>query len=578
MSPSPQPSFTASSELAAVLAEEWETHLREDPMFATLTGDRRYDDRLPGASEGDYERRRRQLEAFVRRAEAVDPGALSPSERLNRDIFLRLKRNALAETGFHSYRLPMNRMGGFHTDFAELPNFMRFDSPEGYERYLARLEAFRGWVDEHIELMRGAVGQGFTQPRICLEGTQGTMQSLLVEDIEQSLFFAPFQKFPEHLSGAVRTRLTERGRAALRETVLPGYRALLEFFEGEYLPACRETIAASALPDGQAYYEHRVRAMTTLEVTPEEVHRKGLEEVARIRTEMDGVIRRTGFQGDLAAFLAFLRTDSRFYPTSPEALLREAAYILKRMDGELPRLFRRLPRIPYGILPVPDHLAPHTTTAYYWAPLGDGTRAGFYYVNTFDLPSRPLYELEALSLHEAVPGHHLQIALQLELEDLPAFRRFEDFTAFTEGWALYAERLGLECGFYQDPYSDFGRLGYEIWRACRLVVDTGMHALGWTRERAIEYMLANTPSTPLNVRNEIDRYITMPGQALAYKMGELKIRDLRRIAEQRLGSGFDVRSFHEVVLRQGSIPLDVLEAEVKAWLGEARGGEARDVL
>jgi uncharacterized protein (DUF885 family) len=290
------------------------------------------------------------------------------------------------------------------------------------------------------------------------------------------------------------------------------------------------------------------------------------------------VIRRTGFQGDLAAFLAFLRTDSRFYPTSPEALLREAAYILKRMDGELPRLFRRLPRIPYGILPVPDHLAPHTTTAYYWAPLGDGTRAGFYYVNTFDLPSRPLYELEALSLHEAVPGHHLQIALQLELEDLPAFRRFEDFTAFTEGWALYAERLGLECGFYQDPYSDFGRLGYEIWRACRLVVDTGMHALGWTRERAIEYMLANTPSTPLNVRNEIDRYITMPGQALAYKMGELKIRDLRRIAEQQLGSGFDVRTFHEVVLRQGSIPLDVLEAEVIAWLGEARGGEARDVL
>jgi uncharacterized protein (DUF885 family) len=246
--------------------------------------------------------------------------------------------------------------------------------------------------------------------------------------------------------------------------------------------------------------------------------------------------------------------------------MKEAAYILKRMDGELPRLFRRLPRTPYGILPVPEHLAPHTSTAYYWAPLGDGTRAGFYYVNTYDLPSRPLYEMEALSLHEAVPGHHLQIALQLELDDMPAFRRFEDFTAFTEGWALYAERLGLECGFYQDPYSDFGRLGYEIWRACRLVVDTGMHALGWTRERAIEFMLENTPATPLNIRNEIDRYLSMPGQALAYKMGELKIRELRRTAERRLGPAFDVRAFHDVVLAQGSIPLDVLEAEVERWL------------
>ena len=556
-------------ELHAVFHDEWETHLREDPLFATLTGDRRYDDRLPGACEADYERRRRQLEDFVRRAEAVDPGALSPSERLNRDVFLRLKRNALAEIGFHGYRLPMSRMGGFHTDFAELPNSMRFDSAEDYEPYLARLEAFHGWVDQHIELLRGAAAEGYTQPRVCLEGTQGTMQALLVDDVDESLFFAPFRKAPDHLRGGERARLAERGRAALRGSVLPGYRALLEFFEGEYLPACRETIAASALPNGRAYYEHRVRAMTTLDTSPEEVHRIGLEEVARIRADMDGALRRTGFQGEIAAFLEFLRTDPRFYPASPEHLMREAAYILKRMDGELPRLFRMLPRIPYGIRRVPDHLAPHTTTAYYWEPPGDGSRAGFYYVNTYDLPSRPLYELEALSLHEAVPGHHLQIALQLELQDLPPFRRFEGFTAFTEGWALYAERLGLESGFYTDPYSDFGRLGYEMWRACRLVVDTGMHALGWTRQQAIDFMAANTPSTALNIRNEIDRYISMPAQALAYKMGELKIRELRRLAQQHLGAGFDVRTFHDVVLRQGSIPLDVLEVEVKAWLGEA---------
>jgi uncharacterized protein (DUF885 family) len=557
---------SASTQLASVLAEEWEIHLREDPIFATVTGDRRYDDRLPGVSEEDYERRRHQLQDVIRKAEGVEADSLSPAEHVHRDVFLRLKRDALAELDFHSYRLPMNRLGGFHTDFAELPNFMHFGTGEDYERYLTRLEAFRGWVDQHIVLMRGALAQGFSQPRVCLDGTQGTMQSHLVDDAEASLFFGPFRQMPESMGGAERQRLADRGRAAIRGSIVPGYRELLEFFEGEYLPGCRADVAAAGLPDGTNFYAHRVRRMTTLPITPEEVHRVGLEEVRRIRGEMDAAMRRTGFDGDLAGFLKFLRSDTRFYPPSPEQLMKEAAYILKRMDGELPRLFRRLPRTPYGILPVPEHLAPHTSTAYYWAPLGDGTRAGFYYVNTYDLPSRPLYEMEALSLHEAVPGHHLQIALQLELDDMPAFRRFEDFTAFTEGWALYAERLGLECGFYQDPYSDFGRLGYEIWRACRLVVDTGMHALGWTRERAIEFMLENTPATPLNIRNEIDRYLSMPGQALAYKMGELKIRELRRTAERRLGPAFDVRAFHDVVLAQGSIPLDVLEAEVERWL------------
>jgi uncharacterized protein (DUF885 family) len=570
MSASSRPVPGAAAELAAVFADEWETHLREDPFFATLAGDRRYDDRLSSVTEADYERRRRQLADFIRRAEAVAPGALSPVDRVNREVFLRLKRDAAAELEFHGYRLPMDRMGGFHAEFAELPNFMLFGTAEDYERYLARLEAFPGWVAQHIDLMRGALAQGYSQPRLCLEGTQGTMQAHLVNEVEASLFFGPFLHLPDAISGSERGQLVERGRKVVLASVLPGYRALLEFFESEYLPGCREETAVSALPDGAAYYAHRVRAMTTLDISPKEVHQIGVDEVRRIRGEMDEVIRRTGFNGGLPAFLEFLRTDPRFYPTSADHLLREVAYVLKRMDGQLPNLFRHLPRIPYGILPVPDHLAPHTTTAYYWAPLGDGTRAGFYYVNTYDLPSRPLYEIEALSLHEAVPGHHLQIALQLELQDLPLFRRFEDFTAFTEGWGLYAERLGLEAGFYTDPYSDFGRLGYEIWRACRLVVDTGMHALGWTRQQAIDFMAANTPSTPLNIRNEIDRYLTTPGQALAYKMGELKIRDLRHRAEQRLGPVFDLREFHEVVLRQGSIPLDLLDSEVEAWLSEKR--------
>jgi uncharacterized protein (DUF885 family) len=352
----------------------------------------------------------------------------------------------------------------------------------------------------------------------------------------------------------------------IEKAVVPAYRGLQRFMEEEYLPGARPTIAAADLPDGARFYEHRVRMNVSLPVTPSAVHEIGLQEVSRIRGEMEAVRRTVGFDGDHAAFGAFLRRDPRFCVETPAQLLKEVAFILKRMDGELPRLFRTLPRLPYGIKPVPDYLAPQTTTAYYWEGAGDGSRAGCYFVNTFDLPSRPLYELEALSLHEAVPGHHLQIALQQELADLPEFRRFEGFTAFVEGWGLYAERLGLEVGFYTDPYSDYGRLTYEMWRACRLVVDTGMHAFGWTRERAVAFMLENTALTELNVRNEVDRYITWPGQALAYKMGELKIRELRRKAEERLGGRFDLRSFHDAVLLDGAIPLDVLEAKIVAWL------------
>jgi uncharacterized protein (DUF885 family) len=339
--------------------------------------------------------------------------------------------------------------------------------------------------------------------------------------------------------------------------------------EREYLPAARGSIGASALPNGREFYRHRVKRFTTLDLTPEEVHQRGLAEVQRIRGEMEAVIKKTGFQGDFAAFVAHLRSEPRFYASSPEQLLKEVAYVLKRMDGQLPKLFGKLPRTPYGIREVPPYIASRTTTAYYMPPLGDGTQAGFYYVNTYDLKSRPLYEIEALSLHEAVPGHHLQLALQQEMTELPKFRRFADVTAFIEGWGLYAERLGLETGFYEDPYSNFGRLSYEMWRACRLVADTGMHYLGWTREQSIEFMAANTALTLHNIRAEVDRYIAWPGQALAYKTGELKIRELRSLAEQELGPRFDVRAFHDVVLGNGSVPLDVLDDNVRRWLKSA---------
>jgi uncharacterized protein (DUF885 family) len=405
-----------------------------------------------------------------------------------------------------------------------------------------------------------------------LGGWEGAVDAHIVGDPTRSLLYAPFEKFPDTVPESARAALVTRGKKAIAESVVPAYRALHEFMQKEYVPACRETIGASDLPNGKAYYEFRVRYYTTLDLTPQQVHDTGLAEVKRIRAEMDGVMARTGFKGSFAEFLAFLRTDSRFYFETPDALIREVSFICKQMDGQLPTLFKTLPRMPYGVKPVPDFIAPKTTTAYYDEPNGDGTRAGFYNINLYDLKSRPRYELEALSFHEAVPGHHLQIAIMQELPGVPNFRRYDGFTAFVEGWGLYSERLGIEAGFYQDPYSDFGRLTYEMWRAMRLVVDTGMHYFGWTRQQAIDYMAANGALSMHNVTTEVDRYIAWPGQALAYKIGELKIRELRAYATRDLGGKFDVREFHDVVLWSGAVPLDVLEANVKAWVARKQKG------
>lgn len=557
---------SASASLQALFREEWETHLRNDPFFATVTGDKRYNDRLPEASETQAEREAQQLRDFLVRLARIDRGQLTEKDRLSYDIFGRLKQEALREIEFHVYRMPVSRMGGFHTFFAELGTFIRFDGVKEYEDYLTRLAGYAAFSQGQIGLMREGLRSGITQPRLALEGTQGSITSFLADDPEQSVLYEPFKKLPEAIAPVERDRLQAEGRQVIRAAVVPAYRALLHFMEETYLPGARTTIAASDLPDGKRFYEHRVRMNVSLDVTPASVHETGQREVRRIRQEMESVRQKVGFAGDFAAFGEYLRREPRFYAETPAQLMKEVAFILKRMDGELPRLFRTLPRLPYGIKPVPDYVAPQTTTAYYWEGAGDGSRAGFYYINTYDLKSRPLYELEALSLHEAVPGHHLQIALQQELTDLPEFRRFEGFTAFVEGWGLYAERLGLEAGFYTDPYCDYGRLTYEMWRACRLVVDTGMHALGWSRDQAIAFLMENTALTELNVRNEIDRYITWPGQALAYKMGELKIRELRRRAEERLGDGFDLRAFHDAVLLEGAIPLDVLEAKIEGWI------------
>lgn len=565
------PEPTPHEAFAALVEEAWEFRLREDPLFATETGDHRFDDQLPKISLADQRRRDAENRRFLARLEAIDRDRLSAVDQLNYDIFGRVLRDQIRAADFRLYLMPISDRWGFHIDFPELPRNLSFSTTRDYENYIARLNGFRQYAQGHIELMREGIRQGITVPSIIMRRYNEPLESQIVEDPEKSLLYKPLREFPETVPASDRERLRSEAREAISGSVVPGYRQFLAFMREEYVPNCRGTIAASALPSGRDYYRYCVAKFTTLdELSPEEVHATGQAEVQRIRAEMEKLIREVGFEGDFAAFTNHLRTDARFYANTVEELEKEVAFILKRMDGELPKLFGRLPRMPYGVRQVPEYIAPQATAAYYQSPSGDGRRAGFFYINTYQLPSRPLYMLEALSLHEAVPGHHLQIALQQELEDLPPFRKYTGFTAFVEGWALYAERLGLETGFYQDPYSDFGRLTMEMWRACRLVVDTGIHYFGWTREQAIDYMLTNSAMPLHDIRAEVDRYIGWPGQALAYKTGEMKIRALRTEAEQQLGERFDVRSFHDVVLGSGAVPLGMLEQNVRAWIERCR--------
>jgi uncharacterized protein (DUF885 family) len=560
----------ATQRFHALLAEAWELDKRENPLLATATGDHRWNDRLPGMTAADLERRaaaaRRQLEALV----AIDRSALDPPDRVSHDMLRRDLERDLARHRFGATRIPITSDSGFHTGLSRLPQDVPLATTKDYDNYTARLRAIPAYFEQYTAHMREGLRTGFTSARVALEGYEQTMRPHAVARAEQSVFWKPFASFPSGVPAAEHERLRAAGREAIEKFVAPAYGKLLEFFTKEYRPGARATIGASELPDGRAYYAWLVKDFTTLDVTPEAVHEIGRREVDRIRAEMDAVIGKTGFEGDFPAFLELLRSDPRFYAKTPEELLKQAAFIAKRMDGKLPSLFGRLPRQPYGVEPVPDDLAPkYTGGRYVGAPL-DGRRAGTYWVNTYALETRPLYQLEALTLHEAVPGHHLQGALAKELDNIPPFRRYSYVNAFGEGWGLYSERLGIEAGFYQDPYSDFGRLSYEMWRACRLVVDTGIHAMGWTRQQAIDYMAARMGHSKHEITTEVDRYISWPGQALAYKMGELKIRELRARAEQELGTRFDVRAFHDAVLANGSVPLDVLEQQIDEFIAARR--------
>ena len=440
-------------------------------------------------------------------------------------------------------------------------------SRQDFADYVARLRDFSRHCDQQIELLRKGIEEGLTQPAIIMRDSTAQAAAHAVDDPAESLLLENVAEEAREGLGEDQWRAVETEiRAAIRSSVIPAYQRFAEFLEKEYLPVCRGSVGASAMPGGREFYRDRVRRFTTIDVTPEELHQTGLDENARIREAMEAIVDQVRFDGDLPAFLQYLRSDPKFYAETPEELMKEVALILKKADGRLPELFGRLPRIPYGIREIPAYVAPQTTSAYYWPPATDGSRGGFYYVNTYNLSSRPLYQLEALSLHEAVPGHHLQLALQAELTDLHPISRESNFTAFIEGWALYSEQLGGEIGFYKDPYQEFGRLSMEAWRASRLVVDTGIHWMGWSRGQAIEYMRDNTALSEHNVIAEIDRYIGWPGQALAYKTGQLVISRLRATAEKELGDRFDVRAFHDRVLEAGSIPLPLLEKRVDEWI------------
>ncbi|SVB11787.1 uncharacterized protein METZ01_LOCUS164641, partial [marine metagenome] len=541
-----------------LLDEEWEKGLQNNPEWATRLGDNRFNDRLNDVSLIAVRKRQNDKRELLDRVKGIDREKLSAGDQLNYDLFRHKIERDIAGFSFLTHLMPLDQMGGIQIGFADLPDYTPYRTVQDYENYLARLQAFPIKVEQTIELMQRGIETKWVPPQIVLRSVPDQIKAQFEIDVQDSPLYEPFREFPESFSPDSRQVLEQKGQSIIETDVFPAYKKLHTFFTETYFPACRGTIACSEFPDGEAYYRSRIRHYTTTELTAEEIHQTGLKEVARIREEMQKVIIDVGFEGEFADFLSFLRSDPQFYFTSAEAFLNEYRNICKKADAQLPHLFGLLPRLPYGVRPIPDYQAPASPTAYYYSGSQEAGRPGYFMANAYRLETRPKYEMEALSLHEAVPGHHLQISLAQELEKIPKFRRYGGYTAFVEGWGLYAEKLGEEMGFYTDPYNKFGQLTYEMWRACRLVVDTGMHALGWNRQEAIDFMLSNTAKTENDVMVEIDRYIAWPGQALAYKIGELKIRELRARAEKELGPDFNVRDFHDVVLGSGAVPLDIL--------------------
>ncbi|MBV8855558.1 MAG: DUF885 domain-containing protein [Acidobacteria bacterium] len=555
--------------LKQLFEEEWEWTLREFPTFASSLGDRRYNDHLTDVSLAAAARRDEHRRQTLARLSKIDRARLPAADQLNYDLFRKDLENDVEEYRLRLHLMPVTQRGGVQSS-DELAELLRFQTVKDYDDWLARLHAFPTYVDQTLEVLREGVRAKMLWPKVTLQRVPAQLDRQLSARTEESGFYKPFRSFPKDIPDAERERLARAGREAVEQSVMPALKKFRDYFVGEYLPASFEQVGAWQWPNGAEAYAFLARRYTTTNMTPEQIHEKGLSEVARIRAEMQKVMTQVGFKGSLKEFFKKLRTDEQFYYKKPEDLLEAYRAVAKRIDPNLVKVFKTLPRQPYGVIPIPDTLAPDTTTAYYQQGSADGTRPGYYYVNLYKPETRPKWEMMALSLHESVPGHHLQIARAMELGEIPKFRRYGGYTAFVEGWGLYAESLGEEMGLYDDPYSKFGQLTYEMWRAVRLVVDTGMHYYKWDRQKAIDYFLDNAAKTELDVTNEIDRYITDPGQALAYKIGELKFKELRARSKVALGDRFDVREFHDLVLGSGAVPLDVLERNVDAWLAENR--------
>ncbi len=522
---------------------------------------------LGSNKEEDFLRRYTFYKEVNVRLKAIDKEKLINSDQINLELLQYSIEDKLSAYNYKEYLNPILADEGFHTGLAHIGSEI-LTSKKEFDNYINRLKDIPRYVDEQLSLMRTGLKLGISQPRSILNGYENTYQQHIVNDYAKSVFWTPFLQKPFGINDEEWKKILEQGKEAVQQYAIEGFKKIKFFFDKEYLPETRITIGVSNFPNGLAFYQDRANHFTSTSLSYEAIYQTGLAEVARIKKEMLEIIGEVKFTGSLQEFTARLRSDPQFYATTPDQLLKEASFIAKKADGMLPRFFATLPRQPYGVEAVPAHLAPTYTAGRYSGASINSKRAGFYWVNTYDLKSRPLYALEALTLHEAMPGHHLQIALTKELVDLPEFRKTLYVNAFGEGWGLYCEYLGTEMGFYKDPYSRFGKLTYEMWRACRLVLDVALHTKGWTREQAVAYLSDNTALSLHEVNTEINRYISWPGQALAYKIGELKIRELRKRAEDKLKDKFDIREFHGIVLSQGSVTLKILEQIIDKYIAE----------
>jgi len=551
--------------LHELFAAAWDYDMQQRPEQASELGDRRWNDRWTDKSPEAYARRNHHNQEILAQLARIDRTKLNKTDQLNYDLFQKRYADRVEQYKYRWFLMDFNQREGPQTSDT-LADALRFETLKDYEDWLARMHAIPAFLDHFTALLRLGMQERMVHPRVIMERIPGQVEKQIVADPAASGFYKPFRHFPKDISAADQQKLQQQAKQTVEQQIVPAFTKFKQFFESEYLPACYGQVGAWQLPHGEELYVFMVRHYTTTQVTPEEVHQTGLREVARINQEMDQVMQQTGFKGSRDGFFKFLRTDPQFFYKTPEELLEAYKALAKTVDPNLVKIFRTLPREPYGVEAIPATIAPDTTTAYYREGAADGSRAGTYFVNLYKPDTRPKWEMTALSLHESVPGHHLQIARAHELGEMPMFRRFGEYTVFVEGWGLYAESLGDDMGLYGDPYSKFGQLSYEMWRAVRLVVDTGMHVKHWTRAQAIRYFMENCPKHELDVTNEIDRYIAWPGQALAYKTGELKIKELRARARQKLGGKFDLKEFHDVVLGSGPLPLDILERNVNTWI------------